>query len=140
MVVFLLCCVSPYVLASCLQEKYRQGQLSSNETGTHGGYDYEYWKDTGNGTMTLKDGGAFSCQWSNINNILFRKGRKFNETQTYQQIGNITVSMALTTVQMETHIYVFMDGLVDPLVEYYIVESWGDWSPPGAQSKGKITC
>ncbi|NLI58025.1 MAG: glycoside hydrolase family 11 protein, partial [Clostridium sp.] len=52
--------------------------LTSNETGNHGGYDYEYWKDSGNGTMVLKDGGTFSCQWSNINNILFRKGRKYD--------------------------------------------------------------
>ncbi len=112
--------------------------LSSNETGTHGGYDYEYWKDTGNGSMTLKDGGAFSCQWSNINNILFRKGRKFNETQTHQQIGNITVQYGVDYRPSGNSYLCVYGWTVDPLVEYYIVESWGDWRPPGAGSKGTI--
>ncbi|MDQ2087176.1 1,4-beta-xylanase, partial [Herbivorax sp. ANBcel31] len=31
--------------------------VTSNEIGTHGGYDFEYWVDEGNGTMTLTDGG-----------------------------------------------------------------------------------
>ncbi|NLJ83913.1 MAG: glycoside hydrolase family 11 protein, partial [Halanaerobiaceae bacterium] len=47
--------------------------------GIHDGYDYEYWKDSGYGSMTLGSGGTFSCQWSNINNILFRKGRGIQE-------------------------------------------------------------
>ena len=66
--------------------------ITSNQTGTHGGYNFEYWKDTGNGTMVLKDGGAFSCEWSNINNILFRKGFKYDETKTHDQLGYITVT------------------------------------------------
>ncbi|WP_281272362.1 glycoside hydrolase family 11 protein [Paenibacillus sambharensis] len=62
--------------------------ITSNQTGNHDGYDYEFWKDSGgSGSMTLNSGGTFSAQWSNINNILFRKGKKFNETQTHQQIG-----------------------------------------------------
>ena len=68
--------------------------VTSNEIGTHGGYDYEFWVDSGSGSMALKDGGAFSCQWSNINNILFRKGRKFDQTKTHQQLGNIVVEYA----------------------------------------------
>jgi endo-1,4-beta-xylanase len=113
--------------------------LTSNETGNHGGYDYEYWKDSGNGTMVLKDGGTFSCQWSNINNILFRKGRKYDETKTHQQLGNIVVEYG-ADFRPNGNSYLCVYGwTVDPLVEYYIIESWGDWRPPGAQSKGKIT-
>lgn len=113
--------------------------ITSNDTGTHGGYNYEYWKDNGNGTMVLKDGGAFSCEWSNINNILFRKGLKYNETQTHQQLGNITLTYSCN-YQPNGNSYLSVYGWTsDPLVEYYIIESWGNWRPPGATSKGTIT-
>ena len=49
--------------------------IYNNETGVHDGYNYELWKDSGNTSMTLNSGGTFSCQWSNINNALFRKGK-----------------------------------------------------------------
>ncbi|ODM27743.1 glycoside hydrolase [Clostridium sp. Bc-iso-3] len=113
--------------------------ITSNQTGTHGGYNFEYWKDRGNGTMVLKDGGAFSCEWSNINNILFRKGFKYNETQTHQQLGNITLTYSCN-YQPNGNSYLSVYGWTsDPLVEYYIIESWGNWRPPGATSKGTIT-
>lgn len=114
--------------------------ITSNETGTHDGYDYEFWKDSGGyGSMTLNSGGTFSCQWNNINNILFRKGRRFNQTQTHQQIGNISVSYS-ADYQPNGNSYLCVYGwTVEPLVEYYIVDSWGDWRPPGATSKGTIS-
>ena len=49
--------------------------LTSNQTGTYEGYDYELWKDSGNTTMTLTGGGTFTCEWNNINNALFRTGK-----------------------------------------------------------------
>ena len=68
--------------------------IYNNKTGNQGGYDYELWKDSGNTSMTLNDGGAFECSWSNINNALFRKGKKFGGNQTYNQIGNISFDYA----------------------------------------------
>ncbi|TYQ12691.1 UNVERIFIED_CONTAM: endo-1,4-beta-xylanase [Acetivibrio alkalicellulosi] len=112
--------------------------ITENEIGTHGGYDYEYWVDNGTGSMTLKDGGTFSCQWSNINNILFRKGRKFDETQTHQQIGNISVTYGVDYHPNGNSYLCVYGWTVDPLVEFYIVDSWGSWRPPGATSKGTI--
>ena len=113
--------------------------IYNNETGVHDGYNYELWKDSGNTSMTLNSGGTFSCQWSNINNALFRKGKKFNETQTHQQIGNISVTYGCD-YQPNGNSYLCVYGWTsDPLVEYYIVDSWGSWRPPGATSKGTIT-
>ncbi len=114
--------------------------ITSTETGTHGGYNYEYWKDIGNGTMELKEGGAFSCEWSDINNILFRNGFKYDQTQTHQQIGNVSITYECN-YQPNGDSYLCVYGwTVDPLVEFYIIESWGTWKPPGTvHSKGTVT-
>ena len=113
--------------------------ITSNQTGNHDGYDYELWKDSGNTSMTLNNGGNFSCEWNNINNALFRKGKKFNETQTHQQLGNISVDYGCN-YQPNGNSYLCIYGwTVDPLVEFYIVDSWGDWRPPGASSKGTVS-
>lgn len=114
--------------------------ITNNQTGNHGGYDYEFWKDSGgSGSMTLTDGGTFSATWSNLNNILFRKGKRFNETQTHQQIGNISINYG-ANYQPNGNSYLTVYGwTVDPLVEFYIVDSWGNWRPPGANAKGSIT-
>ncbi|HEY8464192.1 MAG TPA: glycoside hydrolase family 11 protein, partial [Bacillota bacterium] len=113
--------------------------ITSNTTGTIDGYDYELWKDSGTTSMTLNGGGKFSCSWSNINNALFRIGKKFDSTKTHQQLGNITVNYGCN-YQPNGNSYLCVYGWTkSPLVEYYIVESWGSWRPPGATSKGTIT-
>ncbi len=113
--------------------------ITNNQTGTHDGYDYELWKDSGTTSMTLNSGGTFSCQWSNINNALFRKGKKFNETQTHQQLGNISVNYGATYSPNGNSYLCIYGWTTSPLVEYYIVDSWGSWRPPGASSKATIT-
>jgi peptidoglycan/xylan/chitin deacetylase (PgdA/CDA1 family) len=113
--------------------------ITSNQTGSIDGYDYELWKDSGTTSMTLNGGGKFSCSWSNINNALFRIGKKFDSTQTYQQLGNISVDYGCD-YQPNGNSYLCVYGWTkSPLVEYYIVESWGSWRPPGSTSKGTIT-
>ncbi len=113
--------------------------IYNNDTGVHGGYNYELWKDNGTTSMTLNDGGTFSCSWSNINNALFRKGKKWDCTQTWQQLGNITVDYSCN-YQPNGNSYLCVYGWTrSPLVEYYIVDSWGTWRPPGSSPKGQIT-
>ncbi|HEX2957107.1 MAG TPA: glycoside hydrolase family 11 protein [Chitinispirillaceae bacterium] len=108
--------------------------LTSGKTGTKDGYYYEYWRDNnnGSGTMTLGDSGNFSCSWSNISNILFRKGKRpgvrdqiIDYSATYNPSGNSYLAVYGWTR--------------NPLVEYYIVESWGSWRPPGTSRKTTIT-
>lgn len=84
--------------------------IYDNEIGTQDGYSYELWKDYGTTSMTLNAGGTFSCQWSDIGNALFRKGKKFDSTKTYQEIGIYQLIMGVTTSQMEIPTYAYMDG------------------------------
>ena len=125
--------VAPSVKVQAAQTFY------NNTTGNEDGYDYELWKDSGSTSMTIKGGGNFECWWENIGNALFRKGIKFDCTKTYQQIGNITINYGVD-YQPNGNSYLCVYGWTrDPLVEYYIVESWGTWRPPGATSKGTVT-
>ncbi len=113
--------------------------LTGNATGNIDGYDYELWKDNGTTSMTLNGGGTFSCSWSNINNALFRTGKKYDETKTWQEFGGIKLNYACD-YQPSGNSYLSVYGwTVSPLVEYYIVDSWGNWRPPGSTSKGTIT-
>ena len=107
--------------------------FTENITGSADGYDYELWKDSGNTTFNVEPGGGtFSCEWDDINNALFRRGKKYDCTKTYQELGNISIDYGVD-YQPDGNSYMCVYGWTkEPLIEYYIVESWGSWRPPGA--------
>ncbi|MCH5274148.1 MAG: glycoside hydrolase family 11 protein [Lachnospiraceae bacterium] len=113
--------------------------LTENTIGEEDGCGYELWKDSGDTTMVLTGNGTFTCEWKNINNALFRRGTKFDCTQTYREIGNIAVDYEVD-YHPDGNSYLCIYGWTrEPLVEYYIVESWGSWRPPGKEPIGTIT-
>ncbi|MBN1309320.1 MAG: glycoside hydrolase family 11 protein [Chitinispirillaceae bacterium] len=112
--------------------EYKEGDvISSNASGTQGDYHIEYWKDGGTGSMTLKEGGNFSCEWGQVNNILFRKGMRPGSRE------EMVVYEADYNPQGNSYLSVY-GWFQNPLVEYYIIESWGDWRPPGNATKGTL--
>lgn len=113
-------------------------KLTEVETGTHGGYNYELWKDSGTTNMLLTDGGTFSCSWSDINNALFRKGIKMDCSKTYSELGDIKLEYGADYAPKGNSYLCVYGWSRDPLVEFYIVESWGDWRPPGGVPKGTV--
>ena len=106
--------------------------LSANGTGQHCSYTYEYWKDSGTGSLILKPDG-FSVSWSGINNLLGRKGIR---------PGSKNLSVAYdANYQPNGNSYLCVYGWTrNPLIEYYIVDSWGTWKPPGGSSVGTVSC
>ncbi len=107
--------------------------ITSNGTGKHGDFTYEFWKDAGGtGTMTLGPEGTFTCEWNGINNILFRTGHRpgsFKSTVSYS-----------VDYKPDGNSYLCLYGwTTDPLIEYYVVESWGSWRPPGAKPIGTVS-
>ena len=112
--------------------------IYDSREGRDGVYTYSLWKDYGNTKMTLNGDGKFECSWQDIGNALFREGIKFDCTKTYQQIGSISVEYGVD-YQPNGNSYMCVYGWSrEPLIEYYIVDSWGSWRPPGADSKGTI--
>jgi len=108
--------------------------VTSNQEGTHNGFFYSYWKDNGNVTMTLREGGRYTYQWqSGTNNTVGGKGwnpgswtRVVNYSGTFNVNGNGYLALYGWTR--------------NPLIEYYIVENFGSYNPStGATRLGTLT-
>lgn len=144
----LLMCVImiPQTVAGAITVTTNSGQQINQNgdqiKGTEDGYSYELWNqnNAGTATMTLGEGGAYSCVWSNIENVLFRRGVDFDCTKTYKELGNISIEYDAEYNNPTQNTYLCVYGWTkSPLIEYYIVDSWGSWRPPGAESKGQIS-
>lgn len=113
--------------------------ITEVELGTVDGYDYELWKDCGTTAMTLTGGGTFRCDWSGINNALFRIGRKFDCTHGWKEYGNIRLTYGADYFPVGNSYLCVYGWTREPLVEFYVVQSWGNWRPPGAEPLGTVT-
>ena len=112
--------------------------------GNIGGYDYEMWNQNGQGQASMNpSAGSFSCSWSNIENFLARMGKNYDsKKQNYKSIGSdITLTYDVEYTPRGNSYMCVYGWTRNPLMEYYIVEGWGDWRPPGdgAERKGTVT-
>ncbi|MBE5965567.1 MAG: 1,4-beta-xylanase [Lachnospiraceae bacterium] len=106
--------------------------VTSNQTGTHDGYFYSFWNAGGGSvTMTLGSGGNYSVDWSNCNNFTCGKGWSTGAARNVSFSGSFNGG---------SNGYLALYGWTkDPLIEYYVVESYGSWTPPGGTSLGTMT-
>ena len=113
------------------------------ERGNIGGYDYEMWNQNGQGQVSMNpSAGSFTCSWSNIENFLARMGKNFDsQKKNYKELGGITLSYDVEYTPRGNSYMCVYGWTRNPLMEYYIVEGWGDWRPPGdgAERKGNVT-
>ena len=108
--------------------------INSNQTGTHSGYFFSYWKDTGSASMTLGSGGNYGVSW-NLGSGNFVGGKGWANGSSSRRVGyNAGVWSP------NGNAYLTLYGWTrSPLVEYYVVDSWGSWRPPGGTSVGSVT-
>jgi endo-1,4-beta-xylanase len=97
--------------------------ITTNQTGTHDGYFYALWKDSGDPALTLGPRGQYSARWSSANNWFGGKGWATGGRRTFHYCG---------TFEPGGNSYLSLYGYTrEPLVEYYILESWGTYRPSG---------
>jgi endo-1,4-beta-xylanase len=113
--------------------------ICNNQTGTHSGFFYSFWRGGGSGCMTLTSnygGGNYSTSYSLGSNGNLVAGKGWATGSTSRRVGynagqfNAGNNSYLTLYGWSTN----------PLVEYYVVDSWGNFTPPGggAQQLGTV--
>ena len=109
---------------------------------TDDGYDWELWSEDDRGTTEMTPGanGTYTCRWEGCKNCLFRSGRKFSDYPQWDTLDGIQVTYNVDFHgQGNTYLCVY-GWTKNPMVEYYIVETYGEWKPPGGQGyKGTLT-
>ncbi|HTP29747.1 MAG TPA: glycoside hydrolase family 11 protein [Anaeromyxobacteraceae bacterium] len=107
--------------------------ITSNQTGTDGGYFYSFWTN-GNGSvrMTLDGSNGYSVQWSNAGDFTCGKGWRVGSGHTISYSGSYSNSGGGA--------FGVYGWTTNPLVEYYIVEGWGrGGSPAQGAHVGTVT-
>lgn len=106
---------------------------SPEGNGFHSGYFYSFWSD-GRGSVTYNNlaNGTYNSQWNNVGNWVGGKG--------WNPGGPKTVHYNGTWNAANVNSYLALYGWTkDPLIEYYIVESYGSYNPSsGAQRRGTV--
>jgi hypothetical protein len=133
--------VSALMIASCIPTVV--SAADQQVTGNIGGYDYEMWNQNYTGTVSMQpSAGSFTCSWSGIENFLARMGKNYDsQKKNYKSFGNITLTYDVEYTPKGNSYMCVYGWTRNPLMEYYIVEGWGDWRPPGdgAEKKGTVT-
>jgi len=113
---------------------------SQSDSGSYGSYQWRVWSNQTGGCLTTyaNAGGAFSANWDNLGDFLAGVGLKFDDTQTYQQLGVFSADFAEThTGTAGALSYIGIYGwMVSPSIEFYIVEDSFDNSPPAKPAGG----
>jgi endo-1,4-beta-xylanase len=112
--------------------------ICRNSTGEQGGYFWTFWRDTGSGCMTLGAKGQYSVDWNlgARGNMVVGKGWRTGSATR-------TVGYNASVFEPGVNGYLTLYGWsTNPLVEYYVVDSWGsNFTPPGpkAEDMGSVT-
>jgi endo-1,4-beta-xylanase len=127
----LLVCLSVLLGSVTLQANAQT--ICTPQQGTNNGFFYSFWKDTGSACMTLGSGGNYDVSW-NLGSGDMVCGKGWSTGSPTRSVGyNAGIW------QPNGNAYLALYGWTrSPLIEYYVVDSWGTFRPPGGTPLGSV--
>ena len=107
---------------------------TSNTVGTIGTVGYELWGEQGNQSATFYSDGSMLCEFNGNKDYLCRSGKSYNSDKTFQELGHLYAdfSVKISNTRNIDYSYIGIYGWTrEPLIEWYIVDSWGSQYRPG---------
>src|SRR5215475_3832934 len=123
----------PVLLLSVTQQSNAQ-TICSNQTGTNNGFFYSFWKDTGSACMTLGSGGNYDVNW-NLGSGNMVVGKGWSTGSSTRRVG---YNAGIWQRKGYTYLALYR-WTRNPLIEYFVVDSWGTFRPPGGTSIGTVS-
>lgn len=106
-----------------------------------GDFNYELWYRGGNGasSATFYSDGSMKCSAVNSDDYLCRSGMSFNSDKLYTQLDHMYADFKVSLSGQKNIGYSFI-GIYgwseDPMIEYYIVDTWASQYKPGGTGWG----
>ncbi len=122
-----LAAVALVVAAATVAPAAGERVVCANAVGSDGGFFYTFWHDTGQGCLRLGARGSYSVDWrlGASGNLVAGKGWR---TGRLDRVVHYTAR----AFEPGRNGYLSLYGWsTHPLAEYYIVDSWGGFVPPG---------
>ena len=111
----------------CAAGASHAASICSNQTGTNNGFFYSFYLSSNTGCMTLGSSGNYSTTWSLGSSGNMVAGKGWSTGSTSRSVGyNAGV------FNPGSNGYLSLYGWsTSPLVEYYVVDNYGSFTPPG---------
>lgn len=104
--------------------------ICRNTTGDRDGLFHTFWHDGGNGCLKLVGDGGYQVRWTLGPGENLVAGRGWRRGSTDRVVG-----YRARRFDPGSNGYLALYGWsVDPLVEYYVVDDWGGFTPPGPRA------
>ena len=114
-------------LGGCATTRPATREVCRNRTGMQDGFFYTFWHDAGDSCLTLGHKGRYATRWA-----LGEDGNLVVGTGWRTGSPDRVVTYQAGAFEPGRNGYLTLYGWSrDPLVEYYVVDSWGDFTPPG---------
>lgn len=120
--------ILPPVLALATAGSLQAQTICNNQTGTNNGYYYQVYLSSGSACMTLGTNGNYSTTWNlgSSGNLVAGKGWATGSTSR-------VIGYNAGVFNGGSNGYLALYGWsTNPLIEYYVVDNWGSFTPPGS--------